>query len=507
MPPVFLSPVVTILRCGADRATKGVFRRQSGRLRCEEHQTVEFPAGIAGANDWVEPACAAIRALRPANSGKNTAVLVLPPQATLLKHLRIPRVDAPKRARLVAFEAGQNIPGGLDDVVWDSMLSGEGEGTHDVLLVAAKLRLIEPLCAAARATGFAVQRIVPSALAILGAGRLARPVQMEPELLLHVEAGAATLLQLAGRDFAARSLLLGRLATGGMEELVAHLVPDITRSLLHFQRQCGLPAPVRLVLAGGANSPEIGPALAQRLAIPVQRMEAGAMITFAAGTGSGDNPCHLTELIGAATMSLRPAQVELNLLPPGLRTQQRRRRRQPWLIAVALLALATPLAPLVHFHRLARMAAASSAELDGILAPLRVYEARNRSNLAQLVELERQISAWRTVRERRAGWLEFLADLQERLSGVEDVWLDRMRLVPAAKDGPMKLTVAGRLLERGDPSGQSGGPEVYDRVRALLASLRQSPFIGAIEEERFDGSQPGLLSFEFVLLGSETRPL
>jgi type IV pilus assembly protein PilM len=508
MPPVFLSPVITVIRCGADRATKGVFSRQSGRLRCESHETVEFPVEATGSNDWVEPACAAIRAFRSVGSGKNSAMLVLPPQATLLKHLRLPRVDAHKRARLVAFEAGQNIPGGLDEVVWDSMLSGEGETTQDVLLVAAKLGLIEPLCVAAKAAGFALQRIIPSSLAILAASHLARPMQKEPELLLNLESGSATLLQLAGCDFAARSILLGGPAGAGAEWLVERLVPEVTRSLLHFQRQCGLPDPMRLVLAGsGVRPADIGAVLERRLRIPVQEFEAGAIVTFAPGAKTSDVPCNLAELVGAATIQFRSAWTGLNLLPPGLRAQQRRRRRQPCLVAAGLLALAAPVVPSVHFHRLAQTAEAKSAELNGSLAPLRVREARNRSNLAQLSEFERQISAWLAVRERRVAWLQFLSDLQERLTGVEDVWLERIRLVPAAKGGPLKLAVTGRMLERSDPLAKSDGSEAFDRVRALLMSLKQSPFVGAVEDERFDGSQPGLLAFEFVLVAAETRPL
>jgi hypothetical protein len=111
------------------------------------------------------------------------------------------------------------------------------------------------------------------------------------------------------------------------------------------------------------------------------------------------------------------------------------------------------------------------------------------------------------VQERRTAWLQFLADLQDRLTGVEDVWLEKMRLVPAAKDERLKLAVAGRLLERSDPLAKTAGPEAFDRIRALLTSLKQSPFVGTVEDERFDDSQPGLLAFEFVLVSAEARPL
>lgn len=507
MLPVFLSPGVTIIRCGADRATRAVFNRKAGRLRCEQHKTEMFPVGTAGGSDWLEQACAAIQALGTGGTEKTSAVLVLPPTATLVKHLRTPRVDAHKRARIVAFEAGQNIPCALNEVVWDSVLSGEAESTQEVLLVAAKLGVIEPLCAAAQAAGFALRLILPSSVAILASARIARPARNESELLLNLDAGGATLLQLSGRNFAVRSLLLSAAESADPGELIARLAPEVTRSVLHFQHHCGMPDPVRLVLAGdGLLQRDLRIALEQRLKVPSQGLDVAALVEFAPGAVVSDASWGLVELAGAAATQLRPAQPMVNLLPSRLRTQQRRRRRQPWLAVAVMLAFATPIGPLIHFHRLAQTAESRMIEIDATLAPLQIREAHNRANLTQLAEIERQIAAWQAVHERRTSWLQLLADLQERLTDVEDVWLEKIRIVPATKDEPLKLAVSGRMLERISAQSTSS-PEALTRVRALLNTVAESPFVAVVEKERFDGSQPGLLAFEFVLVTEKIRPL
>jgi hypothetical protein len=140
------------------------------------------------------------------------------------------------------------------------------------------------------------------------------------------------------------------------------------------------------------------------------------------------------------------------------------------------------------------------------LAPLRIREASNRANLIQLAELERQSAALRSVQDQQTSWLQLLGDLQERLTEVEDVWFETLRVLPATKDEPIKLAVAGRMLERSHPTAKSS-PEALARVQALLGAMAESPFVAAVEKERFDGSEPGLLAFEFVMVMKDVRPL
>jgi len=44
-------------------------------------------------------------------------------------------------------------------------------------------------------------------------------------------------------------------------------------------------------------------------------------------------------------------------------------------------------------------------------------------------------------------------------------------------------------------------------VQELLASIARSPFIAAIEGERFDNSQSGLLRFDLTLVVDSQHPL
>ena len=195
----------------------------------------------------------------------------------------------------------------------------------------------------------------------------------------------------------------------------------------------------------------------------------------------------------------------LNLLPPPLRRHESQRQRQPWLIAAAVLAVAALLPPVLYFRGVAAEARQKTEAIERELAPLRERDARNRANLRQLAGLQQQVAELQGVYDRRAGWLNLLSDLQDRLVRVEDVWLERMT-VSSAPGAPLRLAVSGRMLDKTNPLSKVS-PETFNRVKALLASIVDSPFIASVEGERFDNQQPGILQFDFVIVADPARPL
>jgi len=70
----------------------------------------------------------------------------------------------------------------------------------------------------------------------------------------------------------------------------------------------------------------------------------------------------------------------------------------------------------------------------------------------------------------------------------------------------LRLTLSGRLLDVANPVSNVS-PESFDRVKKLIAGFTGSPFITAVENERFDNTQPGLLRFDFTLVVNARRPL
>lgn len=539
MLPVFSSPARTILDCGASRTALGVFNLSGGRLQCL-HTAVElFPVRTVGEDRWLENTTVALRSLNAGQQWSGPVVLVLPAHLTLTKQIKTPRVDPAKREKVIRFEAEQAIPYALADVVWDSVISGEGEAEQEVMLVAAKLDIMEQLCAVTQAAGFTPHRILPSSLATLAGYRLAHPGQSQSTLVLNLGSRSTNLLQLEGNRFVARTLALGGgaitqqlaenqdcdpdeaeriklsersagLVADAMETLATRLAQEISRSVMHFGRQNGLPNPGRVFLTGGsAQLAGLGELLAAKLKIPVDRLNALAAVTTSAGPASSDLATHasaFTDLIGAAASELQPSQTTLNLLPAGLRQREDLRRRKPWLLAATVLAVAVLLPPILHYRQVAATARTKITAMEEALAPLRARETRNRENLEKLEQLKAQVAVLQAVHDRRSGWLQLFTGLQERLVKVEDVWLEKLQTIPPATGVPMKLVISGRMLDKTNPLAKVS-PETFTRVKELLAGIVDLPSVSAVEGERFDNSQPGILKFDFVLVIDPAHPL
>jgi type IV pilus assembly protein PilM len=328
----------------------------------------------------------------------------------------------------------------------------------------------------------------------------------------------------------------------------AKLQVEITRSAVNHRRQSGGAAPVALYVTGGGSLiEELLPTLAEKLRMPVERYQALKNVDLSAdarAAGAESSSQVLADLVGLA-IPLVKKEPEPSLLPPALTAALAFRKRQPMFLAAAALVILALVPPIVYFHRVTATALNRISEVDSQLMPLRAVQHRNAENLRQIEEASKQIAALKGAYETKANWINFLADLQERLVKIEDVWLDKVHVVrpplpepgaspqvtgdggqpaaapnvspdsrPQSPDGsppspdlpPLRLTLSGRLLDISNPQSKVS-PESTLRVKQLLASFTGSQFVTAVENERFDNHQNGLLRFDFTLVINPKKTL
>src|SRR5438105_7626559 len=78
----------------------------------------------------------------------------VPGQSVFMRFVKLPSVDEEKIERIIAFEAQQNVPFPIDEVVWDYQLVGGGDGEPiQVVLVAIKVDLLDDINGAVEVTG------------------------------------------------------------------------------------------------------------------------------------------------------------------------------------------------------------------------------------------------------------------------------------------------------------------------------------------------------------------
>jgi type IV pilus assembly protein PilM len=224
----------------------------------------------------------------------------------------------------------------------------------------------------------------------------------------------------------------------------------------------------------------------------------------------------LAAMIGVAARSSQPNRAP-ELLPRVIREELVFRRRQPIFITAAMLVVLALIPPLHHFQTLAKAGHAEASNKEAQLHPLRQVHAHHAQLLQQIEQARKSIEETRYAADKKTSWLRFLTELQDRLVSVEDVWLESLSLVrvPAAAPIPiqaavpaadLRLIVTGRLLDERNPISKVS-PEAYQRVKALISSFNGSQFIAAIEQERFDSSQSGILRFDLTLVVRPDNPL
>lgn len=532
---------VAVLDCGASHVAAGVFARRGARLRLEQFAWKPFSVPPGSEEEWPDALLGALGVVAMQLRYRGPATVVLPGHLVLTKFIKTPRVDAAKREKVIRFEAQQNIPYALTDVAWGHVIAGESDLDLDVMLCAAKLEAIDALCAGVESAGFQPRALLPGVLALRAAAEADARLGDEPVLLANLGARSTTLVLRENRRGHARTLALGghhvtqqlvenqdcdwdaaedwktsarnaAVVAPAVESFATRLGQEITRSAVHFKRTAGAASPTRILLTGGAaRTSGLAELLAARLNVPVESFDPLASVEIAraaADAGVADVAAQLGDLVGAAHAHFTAPGETINLLPPRLLNQEHTRRRQPWMIVAAVLAAAAFLPPL-HFYREWEAALQrKTAALDAEIAPLRQREARNRENLEKLAALQQQIAALHGIAARRANWQQLCADLQERFIKVEDVWLERMHLAAGSTEAnaPLRVAISGRMLDRTNPLAKVS-PDIYRRVTELLASVVESPYVSAVENERFDNGQPGILHFDVVLVAEPARPL
>src|SRR6187455_2733984 len=79
---------------------------------------------------------------------------------TFSKFVRLPPVDTSKVTQIIQYEAQQNVPFPLEEVVWDyQILGAAASGELEVFLVAIKADIVESLFRSAAAVGLRLQLV------------------------------------------------------------------------------------------------------------------------------------------------------------------------------------------------------------------------------------------------------------------------------------------------------------------------------------------------------------
>lgn len=574
------SPRVLAVDIGAGHVACGVFTTgAAGRLVLQQFAVEAHSSDPAHEARWGTELAQSLGAVGARYRLSGNATLGIPGHLALTKLIKTPSLAKEKRRKIVEFEAAENIPYPLNEVVWDHLVLADDGYDLEVMLAAAKLDAMQGLCAAADAAGFAAVGAVPAGVALGRAFRYNYPQTTGSVIVANIGARTTNLVFIEGDRFYVRTVayagnnvtlfiadelrldfvqaealkievMTGRsdLPPGStsraavhnaMAAFVTRLGLEITRSVVNQRRHTGGAAPTALYITGGGSLiPELPEALAEKVKLQVERYEPLRNVDLSANAraAGAESAAHiLADLVGLATRLTVADEAEVSLLPPEVVERIGFQKRQPLLMVAAMLGVLILAPPIYYFHQLTTLTQAKISAVDDQLRPLHSIQTRNDDNLRQIEDAKKQIAALQGAYETKANWINFFTDLQNRLVKIEDVWLDRVQVVrpelappgetpadqppptpppadanataaDAPKGPPLRLTLSGRLLDVANPQSKVS-PESFERVKQLLTSFAGSQFISAVENEKFDNNQNGLLRFDFTLVINPKKTL
>lgn len=244
-----------------------------GRLRVEACGRVELPAGavIEGAVIDRESAVEAVRNLcREAGMRSRSVVLGVANKGVLVRFATFPRVESRKLSGVIRYQASENLPIPLSELVLDYAVLGEDpQGQLEVLLVGARQDMLSGFLGVMEEAGLFVLDIDIAPLALLqlremlpGNGCLALlHIANGLSSLLVVEKGLPRLVRLISRGL--QDALGFVLATPSLEEAAvtaekpgllqnwcADLAREVQASLGYYQSQSGSEPLEAVILTG-----------------------------------------------------------------------------------------------------------------------------------------------------------------------------------------------------------------------------------------------------------------
>src|SRR5439155_20448847 len=129
---------------------------------------------------------------------------------TFSKFVKLPPVDTSKVTQIIQYEAQQNVPFPLEEVVWDYQILGAApSGELEVLLVAIKTEVVEGLFRLSESAGLRTQLVDVSTAALCNAFRYNYPDLAGCSMLLDIGAKTSNLLFFEGTNVYSRGINIG----------------------------------------------------------------------------------------------------------------------------------------------------------------------------------------------------------------------------------------------------------------------------------------------------------
>lgn len=463
-----------IINCGSSHVSASIVSKQGDKLKIEKSLSVPLEYDFQDEDAWLDAVADGIRDIVREGKLSGNANFIIPGNQVLAKTIRVPSVDKVKQAQVLAFEAQQNLPYELDEVVWDSQILNDDGIETEVLLGACKQETINGFCEVIQRSGLVIDSINSSSVLTYSVLEYSEPNLEDDVLLINVGARSSTLLFKNEEGFFFRTINLGgntltqfisdtlgkdfaeaddikrrffaeedaldkessavKLMQTSVSNFTRRFAQEVTRSIVMYRRQKGGDAVKRIFITGkGSNSPLVREKLAESLDHEIELFDALSGVELAPALDADRDTLNfeLSEVVGEAIKEFKLVENygNLNLLPLAIRQELKFIRQKPILALAAVLIAVFPWMFYFGLSKATDLTVDSSASLKELAGPFERNKAVLEANTVRSEVLSESISQVEGLVDTKTNWIQFFADLQASIFNAKDVWIDDLTVI------------------------------------------------------------------------------
>ncbi len=402
-------------------------------------------------------------------------------QQVFVRYTKLPPVEKDKIGEIVRYEAQQNVPIPIEELVWDyEVLSPDGSADLEIALVAIKSNLVEDLVAAVEKAKLQpdIVDVAPMALyncvrynygdpegcvllADIG-GRTTNLIFIEPGRLYSrsIPIGGNSITQAIAAEYeisyaeaeqkkkAQAFVGLGAFTEPENEDqarlsqivrsTMNRLEGEVRRTINLYKTQQGGSAPTMILLSGATSSLS---SLDQYFRDKYPNVEVDFFNPFKNIEIVNGLPreelasCALFygEVVGLGLRQVADCQIEVNLIPPTALARRAKAARTPWFVGAAFAALLTAATWSYYSHELVGDSVEQVDEIKSFTETLSKHEGEIKVAQGKVKGVEGEIMQVESIAEANQFWLRFFSDLEGRVPRY--VWITTFRPWEAKDEG------------------------------------------------------------------------
>ncbi len=468
------------------------------------------------------------------------------------KFIKLPNVEASQLEKIVGFEAQQNVPFPMNEVVWDyQMLVPKPGGIEsECVLVAIKKEVLEVELGAVEAAGAVVTHVDVAPFALLNAFRFSVQANEGCSLMINVGAKSTNFIFVEGDRFWIRTIpIAGHLITQNMcnemqepfvasetlkrgkgfvslggvyadppDETAARISKlirttmtklhiELNRSAAAWRTNYGGSAPVKAYLyGGGAEVQYTNFFIEDKLNIPVEYFNPLANVNVAPSANPGSlvrDYIYVGDGLGVALRLTGSSPVEISLEAPRIVARKQQAQVRPYYLIALAMWLLVMVGVNLYFAREIQLLqpvldqkteeAANVQRLSGLIKP----------TLDEYTSLQAMSDSITDLGQDRTHWLRILNALNDKIT--LGMWITQLEPIQE-RGAPSSAFTPGPQGQRHQPGQQNAaesGSNMLDIHGLYMSSQPSMPNLSPTDVTAFFSSLKGNPDFD---IGAEVRP-